>query len=93
MTASNLPSRRRLVLGAGAALGSLAAPSLLRAQSFPSRPIRYICPWPAGGSTDAVIRALAESAAKILGTNIIVDNKAGAGGMLGANELDRKSVV
>jgi tripartite-type tricarboxylate transporter receptor subunit TctC len=87
LTASNLPSRRRLVLGAGAALGSLAAPSLLRAQSFPSRPIRYICPWPAGGSTDAVIRALAESAAKILGTNIIVDNKAGAGGMLGANEL------
>jgi tripartite-type tricarboxylate transporter receptor subunit TctC len=87
LTAFNLPSRRRLVLGAGAALGSLAAPSLLRAQSFPSRPIRYICPWPAGGSTDAVIRALAESAAKILGTNIIVDNKAGAGGMLGANEL------
>jgi tripartite-type tricarboxylate transporter receptor subunit TctC len=86
LTAFNLPSRR-LVLGAGAALGSLAAPSLLRAQSFPSRPIRYICPWPAGGSTDAVIRALAESAAKILGTNIIVDNKAGAGGMLGANEL------
>jgi len=80
-------NRRRLVIGAGAALGSLAAPSVLRAQAFPSRPIRYICPWPAGGSTDAVIRAIAESAAKILGQTIIVDNKGGAGGMLGANEL------
>lgn len=79
--------RRRLVIGAGAALGSLAAPSVLRAQAFPSRPIRYICPWPAGGSTDAVIRAIAESAAKTLGQTIIVDNKGGAGGMLGANEL------
>jgi len=79
--------RRRLVLGAGAALGSLAAPSVLRAQAFPSRPIRYICPWPAGGSTDVVIRAIAESAARTLGQTIIVDNKGGAGGMLGANEL------
>jgi tripartite-type tricarboxylate transporter receptor subunit TctC len=62
-------------------------PSLAQAPAFPARPIRYICPWPAGGSTDAVIRALAESAAKILSQQIIVDNKPGAGGMLGANEL------
>jgi len=62
-------------------------PSLAQAPAFPARPIRYICPWPAGGSTDAVIRALAESASKILGQQIIVDNKPGAGGMLGANEL------
>jgi len=57
------------------------------AQAFPARPIRYICPWPAGGSTDAVIRALAESAAKTLGQQIIVDNKPGAGNTFGANEL------
>ena len=60
---------------------------MARAQAFPARPIRYICPWPAGGSTDAVIRALAESVGKILGQQVIVDNKPGAGGMLGANEL------
>ena len=47
----------------------------------------YICPWPAGGSTDAVIRAISESAAKTLGVQIIVDNKPGAGGTFGANEL------
>ena len=76
--------RRQLMLGTAAAL---ALPSLGRAQAFPARPIKYICPWPAGGSTDAVIRALAQSAAKTLGQNIIVENKPGAGGMLGANEL------
>ena len=78
-------TRRRFITTSAAAVGSLALPA--SAQAFPARPIRYICPWPAGGSTDAVIRALAESAAKILGQQIIVDNKPGAGGMLGANEL------
>ncbi|MEY4748758.1 MAG: hypothetical protein RIQ60_972 [Pseudomonadota bacterium] len=73
---------------AGALAGGLALPGLASAQqTFPAKPIRYICPWPAGGSTDAVIRAIAESAAKQLGQQIIVDNKPGAGGMLGANEL------
>jgi tripartite-type tricarboxylate transporter receptor subunit TctC len=80
-------TRRQFIVGAGTAASSLALPALAQAPAWPSRPIRYICPWPAGGSTDAVIRALAESAAKILGQTIIVDNKAGAGGMLGANEL------
>ncbi len=79
--------RRRLLNLTGAGIASMALPTLVSAQAFPSRPIRYICPWPAGGSTDAVIRSLAESAGKILGTTVIVDNKPGAGGMLGANEL------
>ena len=79
--------RRRFMLNAGAAASAIALPGWAGAQAFPSRVIRYICPWPAGGSTDVVMRAIAESAAKALGQNIIVDNKAGAGGMLGANEL------
>ena len=83
----NKNNRRTLILGTVAAAASLGFPMRARAQTFPSRPIRYICPWPAGGSTDAVIRALAESAAKTLGQTIVVDNKPGAGGMLGANEL------
>ncbi len=79
-----MTTRRHIVLAGAAAL---AAPALVRAQAFPSRPIRVICPWPAGGSTDAVIRAFAESAQKTLGQQILVDNKPGAGGMLGAGEL------
>jgi tripartite-type tricarboxylate transporter receptor subunit TctC len=84
-------NRRHFITHSASAAAFIAAPTLLSApawaQSFPARPIRYICPWPAGGSTDAVIRALAESAAKILGQTIIVDNKPGAGGTFGANEL------
>ena len=82
-----ITTRRHFVVGASAVAGTIAMPALAQAPAFPSRPIRYICPWPAGGSTDAVIRSLAESAAKILNQTIIVDNKAGASGMLGANEL------
>jgi tripartite-type tricarboxylate transporter receptor subunit TctC len=82
-------SQRRQFLRATAALsiGASLQPTVVRAQSFPARPIKYICPWPAGGSTDAVIRALAESAAKILGQSVVVENKPGAGGMLGAVEM------
>ncbi len=81
-------TRRRLVQAALATPAALiAGPAFAQAQGFPSRPIKLICPWPAGGSTDAVMRALAESAGKALGGQVIVENKAGASGMLGPNEL------
>ena len=54
-----------------------------RAQSFPSKPITFICPWPAGGSTDLTMRAVAEAAGKILGQPMVIDNKAGASGTTG----------
>ena len=79
---------RRTFLGlVGASSTGLWLPTTAKAQSFPSRTIRYICPWPAGGSTDVVMRVIAESASKALGQTIIIDNKPGAGGMLGPNEL------
>ncbi len=79
-------TRRRLVQGAlcAAALGS---PRIALTQSWPVRPIRLICPWPAGGATDAVMRAIGESAGRTLGTSFVIDNKPGASGMLGPNEL------
>ena len=80
-------SRRRLVVGAASAVAVIGLPQRASAQAFPAKPIRLICPWPAGGSTDAVLRALAESAGKILGGQVLVENKAGASGMLGPNEL------
>jgi tripartite-type tricarboxylate transporter receptor subunit TctC len=79
--------RRRFVQSALAASAAIALPALAQAPAFPAKPIRLICPWPAGGSTDAVMRALAESAGKALGGQIVVENKAGASGMLGPNEL------
>ena len=70
-------SRRRLVQAAAPPPPRSPCPSLASAQAFPARPIRLICPWPAGGATDAVMRAIAESAGKALGGQIVVENKAG----------------
>jgi len=67
---------------------ALAAAGLLMsagagAQEYPTKPITLIVPWPAGGSTDISMRAIADSASKILGQPIAVDNKAGGGGTVG----------
>jgi len=50
-------------------------PGTAGAQAFPAKPIRLICPCPAGGDTDAVTRALGESVGKILGGIVVVENK------------------
>jgi tripartite-type tricarboxylate transporter receptor subunit TctC len=57
------------------------------AQQFPNRHVTLIVPWPAGGSTDICMRALAEATVKHLGQPIIVENRPGAGGTLGAAAL------
>ncbi len=78
-------SRRRLVCASAALLG---APLALRAQDrFPSKPITLICPWPPGGSSDAVVRAFGESASRVLGVPVITENRAGVGGTLGATAM------
>jgi tripartite-type tricarboxylate transporter receptor subunit TctC len=59
------------------------------ADNYPSRPIRLIVPYPAGGSTDIMARALQEPMARILGQPIIIDNRGGAAGTTGANEASR----
>ena len=83
----NIPNRRDFLKTSAAAAATIVFPGIVQAQAFPSRPIKLICPWPAGGSTDIVMRAFAESAGKILGGQMIVENKPGAGGTLGAVEL------
>ncbi|WP_212646099.1 tripartite tricarboxylate transporter substrate binding protein [Delftia sp. PE138] len=79
-------SRREFVL---ATLGAsaLAATGPLFAQSWPERPITFICPWPAGGTADQSMRALCTVAGKLLGQPIAVENRAGASGMIGAKAL------
>ena len=71
------------VLGA---IGPLATgPS--QAETYPDRPIRFFVPFPAGGSTDAVARAIAPALEKRLGQTVVVENRAGAGGMLGVDTI------
>jgi len=78
---------RRAAL-AGASVLPLAAVGAAQAQQkFPDRPIRLIIPWAAGGPADAGFRILAQSVSKKLGQQVIVDNKAGASGIMGAMAL------
>ena len=74
---------RRFILGAAA----LAFATAASAQPFPSKPVTMIVPWPAGGSTDITMRALAEATGKYLGQPVIVENKPGAAGTLGAGAM------
>jgi tripartite-type tricarboxylate transporter receptor subunit TctC len=67
-----------LVLAAAA-----AAPSLAQSQAYPSRAIRFIVPWSAGSGTDLMARALAQRLTEALGQQVVVDNRGGAGAVIG----------
>ena len=82
-----MAKRREFISTAAALMASSVLPLPVAAQTYPARPIKYICPWPAGGSTDVVMRSLAEAAGRHLGQAIIVENRPGAGGTLGALDL------
>ena len=78
---------RRTLLGLAAA-GGLAAPALAQSP-YPNRPIRMVVPLPAGGATDIWARMVAEPMAAILGQPVVIENRAGAGGMIGAEAVAR----
>ena len=61
------------------------------AQNFPERPIRIVVPYVPGGSTDLLSRLLADAAAETLGQNVTVENRAGAGGMVGTAYVARSA--
>ena len=60
-----------------------------QAPAWPTKPIRFVISWPAGGSADGVGRLVAERLSKSLGQPIIVDNRAGAGGTIGTQAVVR----
>lgn len=76
---------RRSTLGLMA--GAVFAPSIVRAQSFPTRPITLVVPYPAGGPTDAIARFVAQDLSASLGHNVVVDNRAGASGAVGTRAV------
>jgi tripartite-type tricarboxylate transporter receptor subunit TctC len=76
----NTPIARRALLAAGAAL-AVARPALA---AYPDQPVRIVVPWNAGGATDVVTRALATALQPVLGQPVIVDNRPGANGAVGA---------
>ena len=72
-------TRRTLLLGTGAALVTGRA----RAQNFPSKPIRLVVPYSPGGGADTTARLIAPKLQEALGETVVVDNRPGAGGMIG----------
>ncbi|RKJ94919.1 tripartite tricarboxylate transporter substrate binding protein [Alicycliphilus denitrificans] len=79
--------RRQFIFGALGAAALATGSTRLFAQEWPTRPITFICPWPAGGTADQSMRALCTVAARVLGQAIAVENRAGASGMIGAKAL------
>ena len=78
-------TRRKLLIAAASA--PLAALLPARAQAYPSKPIRIIVPFPAGGTTDIVARLVGQRMGEVMGQPIIVENRGGAGGSLGADAV------
>jgi len=89
------PMRRRVLISGAAAAASGTAGLILpgtgqaAAAEYPERPITFICPWPVGGTADQSMRALCQVASGILKQSIVVDNRAGASGMIGTKALAR----
>ena len=95
MTRSNSASfshpPRRSLLCAAAALLCLAAGPLAAQEAFPSKPIRFIVPYAAGGTTDLVARTVGARMAQTLGQPVIIENRAGAGGNIGMDAVAKSA--
>lgn len=88
------PFRRVAAAAAGTLLFAIAGSFVMHSHAgaqdaYPSRPITIVVPFPPGGSTDVIGRVVAEGLRKILGVPVVVDNRSGAGGMLGTAGVAR----
>ncbi|PXW96212.1 tripartite-type tricarboxylate transporter receptor subunit TctC [Sphaerotilus hippei] len=88
-------SPRRLILKSAAAVaatltGALLAPAA-SAQTYPGKPVRLIVPFAPGGTTDIIARVVAERIGAALGQTMVVENKAGGGGIIGAAEIAKSA--
>jgi tripartite-type tricarboxylate transporter receptor subunit TctC len=72
------------LLGLAAVSAAMAIPACAIAQAYPSKPVRYIVPFPAGASPDLIARVVSDRLSRVWGQQVVVDNRSGAGGTVGA---------
>lgn len=82
-------STKRWLAAAVAATAALTLPALTLAQTFPAKPVKIVVPYPPGGTNDIVVRLLAQKLGDSMGQPFVVENKPGASGNLGAEQVAR----
>lgn len=85
------PRRRFLQLAAAGAVALPVVPRGAWAQTYPSRPIRFIVPYPPGGATDVAARVIGEYLSRALGQHIVVENKSGGGSLIGVESAAKST--
>ena len=70
---------------------ALLAPLAAQAQTWPDHPIRLVVPFPAGGPTDIIARVVGQSMSEALGQPVVIDNRGGAGGVTGTDQVARSA--
>ena len=80
-------SRRKFLHLAANAAALPAMPRLARAQSYPTRPVRIIVPFPAGQATDTIARLIGQSLSERFGQGFVIENRTGAGGNIGTEAV------
>ncbi|MBL0421944.1 tripartite tricarboxylate transporter substrate binding protein [Ramlibacter sp. AW1] len=86
--------RRRaamVLLAAASSMLAWSGPAAAQASNYPNRPIRMVVPFPAGESIDVIARIIAERWSTALGQNIVVENRGGAGGMIGTDQVAKSA--
>jgi tripartite-type tricarboxylate transporter receptor subunit TctC len=84
-------TRRHFALTLAALPFAVARPGVARAQSYPAKPIRFVVPFPAGGSTDVGARLIAENLSRAFGQQVYVENKSGANGTIGVEDAAKSA--
>ena len=85
---SKLPNRRQII---GLAAAAMSLPALAQTSSFPQRPVRIVVPYTTGGSNDVIARLLAQQLQEAWGQPVVVENKPGAAGNIGASDIAKSA--
>jgi tripartite-type tricarboxylate transporter receptor subunit TctC len=84
-------TRRHFAITLAALPLAVAKTGIARAQSYPAKPIRFVVPFPAGGSTDVGARLIAENVSRAFGQQVYVENKSGANGTIGVEDAAKSA--